>query len=132
MHLEQHARARSLFRERRVDADHRDLDDVGGGALDGRVGGRAFAELPDVPVGRAQFGDVAAPSGERLDEAVGLRLLDLFVEVFAHAGQPLEVLRDEGLRLRRADAQLLRERERSDPVDGREVDGLGGRPHLGR
>src|SRR3546814_8416728 len=44
VHLQQHARAELRFLQRRRHADHRPLDDVGGGALDRRVDGSALGE----------------------------------------------------------------------------------------
>ncbi len=62
--------------ERAVAADHRELDDVGGGALDDGVDGEAFAEGAHLVVAGAQLGDLAAPAPERLDVALLLGLVD--------------------------------------------------------
>ena len=46
-----------------MDADHRQLHDVGRGALDDRVDGQALAQRAHLPVARSQLGDLPAPAG---------------------------------------------------------------------
>ena len=51
--------------QRAVAADHRELDDVRGGALDDRVHREALAERARLVVARAQLGDLAAAPPQR-------------------------------------------------------------------
>src|SRR5215208_5955727 len=68
VHLEEHLglppagglRAVASGPQRPVDADHGDLDQVRGRALDGGVRGGPLAERPDVEVAVAELGNVAA------------------------------------------------------------------------
>ena len=54
----------------RCDADHGELDHVGGGALDGGVDGVALGGAADGVVGGVDVAEVAAAAGEGLDVAV--------------------------------------------------------------
>ena len=57
-------------------ADHRQLHDVGGGALDDGVDGQALAERAHLVVARAQLGDLAAAAEQRRHVALLAGLLD--------------------------------------------------------
>ena len=116
--------------QRGVNPDHGDLDQVGRRALQRGIARRALAECPDAEIAVPDLGDVAPPPEQRLDEAFVAGLLDRAVEPGPHAGEALEVLLDESLRLLESDAQLARQRERALPVDRREVDRLGAAAHL--
>ena len=109
---------------------HRHLDQVGRRALQGRVLRGPLGEGAHVEVLVADLRDVAAAAEQRLDVALLAGESDLAVEKGAHAGEALEVLRDEVLRLLLRDAELAREGERALAVDGAEVDRLGAGPHL--
>ena len=50
----------------RAIADHRDLDQIGGGALDRRVGRHALAEAAEVRIAAPQLGEVAPAAEQRL------------------------------------------------------------------
>src|SRR2546425_12095159 len=115
-----------------VDPDHGELDEVGGGTLQRRVGGRALPEGADVEVLVLELRNVAPAAEQRLDKALVAGLGHRAVEPRAHSLEPLEVLHDELGRLLLGDAELARQRERTLAVDGGEVDGLGPRPHVGR
>src|SRR6202043_3059361 len=80
-------------------ADHRDLDDVGGGALDHRVDGQTLAERVLLAVARAQLGDLAAAAEQRRDVALLDGLRDRPLDELADRWKPLEVSRDEHGRL---------------------------------
>ena len=50
MDLEQHSRLEPISCERGVDSNHRDFDEIGGRALQGRIRRRALAESPDAEI----------------------------------------------------------------------------------
>src|SRR5437867_9104387 len=113
MDLEHHLGPQILLLERRVDADHRDLDQVGGRTLQRRVGSRALTERANAEVAVAELGDVAAPAKKRLHESLLAGLLDCTIQPRAYARKALEVLFDERLRFLERDSQLTRQRQRS-------------------
>ncbi len=115
-----------------MDADHGDLDQVGGRTLQRRVGGGALGEGAQVEILLVDLRDVPAPAEECLHVAVLPGQPHLQIKIRAHAREALEVLRDERLGLFLGDAELPGERERALAVDGPEVDRLGARAHLRR
>src|SRR2546425_527703 len=131
MDLEHHPSAEVSLAERPVDANHRDLDEVGGGALERGIGRRALAEGADVEVAVAQLRNVAAAPEDRLDEALLAGGGDRAIQPRPHAGEAREVLPDEFLRFLLRDAQLAGEGERALAVDRAEIDRLGACAHLG-
>ena len=60
----------------RVDAEHGDLDDVGGRALDRRVERHPLGHLAALPVVAGEVGQVAAAAQDRLGVAVAAGLVD--------------------------------------------------------
>ncbi len=124
MHLQEHASA-GVVAERLPNADHCDLDEVGRGPLNRGVLRHSFAELAHVPRPGAQFGDIAAPSQQRLDVPRLPGLRDLFVQVAAHTREALEVLRDEPFRLVHRNAEPTRQPEGPLAVERGEVHRLG-------
>ena len=122
MHLQQHAGFGSG--QTLVQPDHRHLDEVRRGSLDGGVRRGAFAVAADPGVPGTDLGDVPPAPEQRLDVVpVPCQLLHL-LEVGSDTREPLEVSVDEFARLRPRDAELLGERERPLAVNGREVDRL--------
>src|SRR5215469_18134187 len=89
--LQQHPRARALLPQRPVHVQHRDLDDVCGGALDRRVESHALGHLPALPVVRGEIGQVPATAHDRLGVAVPPCPGDHLVQVVAHPAELLEV-----------------------------------------
>ena len=69
VHLEQHPRGQPLSAQRAVDAQHRDLDDVGGGTLDRRVERHPLGHLATLPVVGGEVGQVAPATHDRLGVA---------------------------------------------------------------
>jgi hypothetical protein len=65
-----------LLGQRAVRADHRELEHVGGRALDDRVDRQALAQRAHLVVAGPQLGDLPAPAEERDDVAVLLGALD--------------------------------------------------------
>src|SRR5262245_27707976 len=97
---------------RTMDPRHRDLDQVGSGALERRVLTQALAERAGVEVLVLDLRDVAPALEQRLDVALTAGELHLAVEVRADTGEPLEILADERFGLFERDVQLARERGR--------------------
>ena len=118
--------------QRVVGAHHRDLDDVGGGALDDRVDREALAELARLPVARADLGDLAAAAEQRRDVAVLLGLRDRVGHELRDGREALEVAVDELLRLLLLDLQAVGEAVGGEPVDDPVVDHLRLRAHADR
>ncbi len=125
MDLQEHPRAETRVGERARQADHRALDDVGGGALDRGVDRRALAERPAARLLRLDLRQVDPPAEQRLDVAVLLGEGLLGVHEAFDRRVALEIGVDVALRLALLDAQVLREAVRADAVDDAEVDRLG-------
>ena len=129
--LQCHARFQSARLKLAIDADHGELDQVGGGSLQWRVDGGALGESAQVRVLAVDVGDGAHTSEEREDLAVATCLLERAVDEAANATVLFEVSVDELLGLARLDADLLGKSEGREAVDDAEVDGLGAAPVLG-
>src|SRR5690349_3649526 len=127
--LQDRARPHALRGERLVRAHHRDLDDVGGGALDDRVDGQPLAELARLPVAGADLGDLAAAAEQRRDVAVLLGLLDRVLHELRDGGEAGQIAVDELLRLALVGLQAVGETVGGEPVDDPVVDHLGLRAH---
>src|SRR6187397_3049379 len=98
-------RCTTLFPYTTLFRSHRQLEHVGGGALDHRVDREALAELAHLPVARAQLRDLPAAPEERGDVPLLRRLLDRRRH---ERGDPLEALEvgvDEGLGLLARDVE---------------------------
>src|SRR5712664_3738408 len=130
VHLQDHLGAQIRLFERRMDSDHRDFDEIGGRTLEWGVGCGPLPEGADTEVSVPQLGDVAAPPEQRLYEPALACFIDGFVQPGTHAGEALEVVLDERLRLFERDPELPRQRQRALAVNRREVEGLGAPAHL--
>ena len=91
VHLQNHLRLDVLLLESTVDVNHGNLDDVGSGALDGRVDGIALAEAAHHGIARVDVGQHASAAVERGNIAFFLGLCDAAVDVGAHLRESLEV-----------------------------------------
>jgi hypothetical protein len=107
VHREDHPRARVRGSERRIDVDHRALEDVGRRALDGQVHGDALGGRAICPLRLVSSGTSRRRPNMRLDDAGAARLLERLIDVGAHARKAREVGVDELLRrlLRHADVR---------------------------
>ena len=125
--LEQHPRRRARGRQPLGDADHRDLHDVGGRALDRHVDGHPLPRPAQRRDARLELRDRALAAEQRRHVALLLGdVLDV-EHVVADARVGREVVRDERLRLLAADARPGRQPEVAHPVGDPEVDHLGHR-----
>ena len=95
--LEEHLRARRLGRKAPMEVEHRELDQVRGGALDDGVDRHALAERLFVRVARVDLRDRAATTEDRFDVAVGvaLRLIDAGGEELVDPGEARLVVLDD-------------------------------------
>ena len=132
VHLQQHLRLELCLLELRLDADHGAADDVGGGALQPRVDGRALVEGADRRIAVLDVRVVALAAEQREHIAVIAAELARLVHVVADAGEALEIFLDVGAGFALVDVQLGREAERRDAVDDAEIDRLGAAAHVGR
>ena len=69
VHLQQHPAPEAARGQLAGDADHRDLHEIGGGALDGRIGRHALAEAAQIGVAAPQLGEIAPAAEQRRDVA---------------------------------------------------------------
>ena len=97
-------------------ADHRDLDDVGGGPLDRHVDGHPLAGRAQRRVSCGELRDLPLPAEQRRHVALGPRLLLDREHVIADARIGREVGVDERLRLGPRDVGPLRQPEVRQPV----------------
>src|SRR6266576_3855913 len=130
VHLQDHPGVQASLLDSGMDSDHGDLDQVRRRPLERRVRCRTLAEGADTEVAVPQLGDITPASEQGLHESTLARFLHGLVEPGADAGEALEVVFNEGLRLLQRDAELPRQRERPLAIDGRKVDGLRPRPHF--
>src|SRR5205807_1836233 len=126
---EDQPRGEPVARERVLAADHCELEDVGGGALDDGVDGQAFAKRPHLVVASLELGDLAAPVPERLHVALLAGARDRVLDERGHAREALEVGVDELLCVLARDVEAVGEAVVGEPVDDAEVDHLGLRAH---
>ena len=129
--LEDHLRLQVLFGELAVDADHGQLDHVGGGALDGHVDGVALGEGASGGVARVDVGQVAAASEQRGGIATFAGPFDTLGDEGADVGILLKILADERRRFAARDGELRGQAEGRDAVENAEVDALGHAPLVG-
>ena len=83
-----------------VDAEHGELDEVGGGALQRRVDGGAFGEAAHVGVARLDVGDGADAAEVGADGLFAADGFERLVDEALDAGVALEVGLDVGAWLR--------------------------------
>ena len=129
--LEHHAEREVFVVDALLDADHGNLDEIGGGTLHGGVHGHAFCHLRFHAVGTVDACDVAAAAGKRFDVAVavggGLGVVDELLHALVH----FEVTVDEALRLCHRDFQVAGEAEGGHAVEHAEVHDLRVAAHVG-
>ena len=114
------------------DPHHRQLDDVGGSALNGGVAGHPLTAGPDVVVVAGQLGQGAAASEEGGHIAAGPGVGDGLVHIAAHLRESGQIVFQEGVGLLDADADVLREAVSALAVHDAEVDGFGRGAETGR
>ena len=114
-----------------MDAEHRLLHQVGGGALHRHVDRHPLGGAALHPVGRVDLGDVAAAAHQRGDIAGLLGVLLAAVQVALHLRVLLEVGLDEAIGLGDRHAGVAREAEGAEAVDDPEVGALGDPPLVG-
>ena len=114
----------SLVAQAPVHADHRELDDVGGRALDHGVDREPLAERAHLPVRRAQLRDRPATAEHRHRVAALAGLVDRPRDPLRDPRHAPAVGVDVRLRLLAGDVELVGQAEARDAVDDAEVDGL--------
>ena len=115
--------------QRVVTADHRQLDDVRGRALDHGVDRQTLAERTHLVVAGLQLWDLAAATPQRLDVTLLLGPLDRLGDESGHAREALQVGVDELFGLLTRDVQTVGEAEVGESVDDPVVDHLRLRAH---
>src|SRR5580704_14700553 len=123
--LQGHARFQVAFADGFVDADHRELDEVSGGTLQGSIDGGAFGESALLNVLGVDVGHGADAAEQSLDALGVARVVEGFVDEGADARVLFEVSVDELLGLSRLDPEILREPECGKAINDAEVDDLG-------
>ena len=131
MHLEHHAEREVLVVDALLDADHGNLDEVGGTALHWRVHGHAFGHLRFHAVGTVDACNVAAAAGKRFDIAVavggGLGVVDELLHALVH----FKVAVDETLGLCHRNFQVAGEAECGHAVEHAKIHDLRVAAHVG-
>ena len=107
VHLQDHLRAQAAGRELARDVDHRDLDHVGGRALDRGVDGDALRGRARGAVARVDVAQEAAAALQSLYVLACVRERDRLVHVAADLRILSEVARDDLARFLAGDAQPL-------------------------
>lgn len=86
VYLQDHVGGKALFFQTAAYAGHRDLDDVGGGALHGVVHGRALAKAAELRIFGLELRNVATAAVHGLGVTCLLGTRHHVVEERAHAG----------------------------------------------
>jgi len=120
MNLEHHARFEAVG-ELAVEFNHGQLDEVGGGALHGRVHGGAFGEIAETGLGRVDLRN-RADTAEKIARDASLACFgNLFIEERFYARVAFEVGGDEFGGFFLLDAELLSQTEGREAVHHAEV-----------
>src|SRR5262249_49922136 len=106
--LEQHARLEAAGTKLVIDADHCQLDQIGGGALKRGVDGGAFGEAAGGGGLGGDIGNGAHAAKQSPDPVLSPCLFQHLIDEASHALVLLEIRVDELLGLALLDAKLLR------------------------
>ena len=124
MHLKNHFCSQFLFAKSPVDANHRDLDDVGGGALNGCVHGVSLGVASDDGVSRVDVRKIAAASEGSENITRFPRFFHTLGNVVFDARISVEITVYELLRFRSGDFHSFRQAEGGNAIDDAKVGGL--------
>src|SRR5277367_3059846 len=123
--LQGHARFQFPLTESGVNANHGDLNEIGGGALQRRVDGGALGESAKVGIFAVDVGNGADATEESFDFAFAADFFERGVNEFAHAGIFFEISVNELLAFGGRDAETLCKSASGEAVDDAEVDDFG-------
>ena len=112
MHLQRHTRLHSPLAQHRVNADHRNLDQICGRPLQRSIHRRALSKPALVGVLAVDVRHRPHPPKQRPYLHLATRLFQSLIDERAHARILLKIIRDELLGFTRLDTKLLRESER--------------------
>ncbi len=112
VHLEQHSGAQLALAQLGVNANHGNLDEVGGSSLQRRVHRGALGKAAQVAVLAVDVGDGTHAPKQRCHFLIAARLVQGCVDEAAHPAVLLEIGIDEALGFLGVNAELLRQSER--------------------
>src|SRR3954470_1297482 len=116
VHLKQQPGPQALLTQAALNAEHGDLDDVGGTALDRRVESHPLRHLAPLAVVAGEVRQVATAAEDRLGVPVHAGLVDDTREVVAHPAETVEVGVHLLACLVGGDAELLRKAVRRQAI----------------
>src|SRR2546427_10205630 len=116
MDLQSHSGFQSAFDNRRVDSDHRHLDQIGCGALQGRIDRGSLGKAPEICILAVDIWDWPHSPEQRLNFLFAAGLVESLVDEFSHAAVLFKIGIDEPLGFGGHDAKGLREPEWRKPV----------------
>ena len=122
MNLQNHLRLKAFRGQAAIKFDHGELNEIGGGALHGRVHGCALGEIAHIGLGRIDFGDLANAAEESACDAGLTRFGDLTIEELFDAAVALEISGNELRGLFLVNAELLGQAEGRKTVNHAEID----------
>ena len=108
VHLQGHSGFQSTFDNRRVDSDHRHLDQIGCGALQGRIDGGSFGKAAEICILAVDIWNGPHSPEQRLNFLFAAGFVQCFIDEFAHAAVLFKIGIDESLGLGGLDAKVLR------------------------
>ena len=130
MYLQDHTTLEPSLTDGSIEADHSELDEVGGRALEGGVDGVALGIATDDGVRAIDVGEATAALQEGGDIAALLGFGDDTLHIARHARVGGEVAIDELLGFLAGDGESFAQTEGGDAVDDAEVGGLGSAAHI--
>ena len=132
MHLQEDAAFDMCGTQRRIGADHCNLDEVGSRALNRRIHRHALGKGALHKVAAAERRKIAPSTVERRHIAACVRVCNRFIQKFTYAVIACKVALDVARRLLARNAEVAREPEVAQTVDDTEVDRLCTPPLLAR
>ena len=131
VNLEQHPRFQVAFSNIVVNSRHRNLDHVGGSALDPGIDGVALGTLARCGIARLNISQISAASGDGLDKSVFLGKRDGLFDVLQGAGKLFEILGYQLIGLGARHVQPVGQSKGGNAVNDAKIDRLCLAAHIG-
>src|SRR6185295_12111923 len=130
VYLQEHSGRRFFLTQPAMNVDHRQFDQVGRRALDDRIDGGAFRQVP-LTTGTSAYAANCSPSPEdSTNIPFSAALFQYFCQEFFDSRIAVEISLDKLCRGRLFDSQLFGQPERALPINYAKIDRFCGTPHF--